>query len=273
MKYPIQEKDLNKDVLYYDVKTNNENYIKWITRGEGGSFEDFPTGLYAENNNNVATTSQENIFTNENQNDIDILAATAGYNTSNITNKCFTAPPSLQNTMNFSGNSNIEQSTERNIVNETSDEKIPQYVDNLNVCSRIPESYTPEEPAIKKDSLEQSGYQKTEIEENEEPRDSIRKEDADEELTDTNGQPTDTVKEEPPDNMGNKDKSNIGYDHQLLSIDRVNYHYQTKKWDGETNWDRITEIRPHFININNKNEKTINIRDNHYINITNNQQP
>ena len=73
MKCPIPEEDLNKDELEYDVDTDNENYIKWITRGEGGSFEDSPTGLYAENNNNVATTSQENTFTNENQNNIDIL--------------------------------------------------------------------------------------------------------------------------------------------------------------------------------------------------------
>ena len=87
MKYPIQEKDLNKDVLYYDVKTNNENYIKWITRGEGGSFEDSPTGLYAENNNNVATTSQENIFTNENQNNIDILNESSQCNYNNIISK------------------------------------------------------------------------------------------------------------------------------------------------------------------------------------------
>lgn len=146
MKYEIARSDLNEDTLQYEVNMNDPSYITWITSGAGGSFED-SSEWYEEDTNEYTTTAlQEGAFTNDNQNYYDkILAESAEYNTSNVTNECFTAPPSLQNTRNFSGNSNIKKSTEKDIVNETSDEKIPQDRNNLDVYSRIPESYTPEE--------------------------------------------------------------------------------------------------------------------------------
>ena len=141
----IAQSDLNEDTLQYEVNMNDPSYITWITSGAGGSFED-SSEWYEEDTNEYTTTAlQEGAFTNDNQNYYDkILAASAGYNTSNITNECFTVPSS-QNTRSFSRNPNIKKSTEKYIVNETSDEKIPQDRNNLDVYSRTPESYTPEE--------------------------------------------------------------------------------------------------------------------------------
>ena len=238
MKYPIQEKDLNKDVLYYDVKTNNENYIKWITRGEGGSFEDFPTGLYAENNNNVAATSQENIFTNENQNGDDILAVSGGFKTNDIANECCFQ------------NQNIEpppqQSTECtvNLSREVNMDEAPEYIKN--------ETYTDDyvRKRIKELKLQEDELEQKKLLFKNEEREILK-------FLNQSG---------PPDNMRNKGKSNIGYNNQLLSISHVNnLDYQTKKWDRKMNMHCTTEIRPHFIN--NKNKKTINISSNRYVNI------
>lgn len=275
MEYEIAQSDLNEDTLQYEVNMNDPSYITWITSGAGGSFED-SSEWYEEDTNEYTTTAlQEGAFTNDNQNYYDkILAATAGYNTSNVTNECFTVPSS-QNTRNFSRNPNIKKSTEKDIVNETSDENMSQDKDDLDIYPKFQEHDAQEEPqdsinreldafeteketllleeinrelyACEKNidacdteiqilllenkelenrlrkALNKTYDANTEIEENEEPRDSIRKEDADEELTDADGH---TVKEEPSDNMRNRNKKN----NKSLSISKaVNINYQPQK--------------------------------------------
>ena len=149
MKCIIPTKDLDEDILYYDVDTNNENYIKWITRGEGGSFEDFSTGLYTKNNNNVATTSQENIFINENQNSDDILAVSAGYETyetNNIVNECYIP----------NQNSDIDKKLgELEATNKEIKEELNQY--NKKIRS-IEESINELNPLCKIESLDVAKY-------------------------------------------------------------------------------------------------------------------
>ena len=76
---------------------------------------------------------------------------------------------------------------------------------------------------------------------------------------------------EPQDNTMNEDESNIDNNNQFLSIKNVCEIKEKLKEKIKRYHTKTIEIRPHFININNKNEKTINIRDNHCIDITNNQ--
>lgn len=129
MKCPIPEEDLNKDELEYDVDTDNENYIKWITRGEGGSFEDSPTGLYAENNNNVATTSQENTFTNENQNNIDILNESSQCNYNNIISKKNNNMPQLSKILLEEDNISAEDPSDlHELISEEDSEKLDKEI-------------------------------------------------------------------------------------------------------------------------------------------------
>ena len=141
--------DTWKDDKWGIFNHDNPNYINWITYNIRQIPEYKDCTLDFEDNNTFTTVPQENTVINENQSNTDIPAETAGYNTSNIANECFTAPPSLQEITSVSRNPNIKkstESTEKDIVNETSYENTSQNKDDLDIYPKFQEHYAQEEP-------------------------------------------------------------------------------------------------------------------------------
>lgn len=146
--YDIKETEID----YIENIEKADNYFEWITY-DGKQTQEYQDRKFNDlqiiDNNRPTFSNSINFEVNDitNQNGIDILAVSAGYGNGKNANEYLTDKQLHQYTdiTNVSINPNILKDTEKYIVNETSDKKIPQDRNNLDVYSRIPESYTPEE--------------------------------------------------------------------------------------------------------------------------------
>lgn len=187
---------------------SNPNYIDWITYDIRQIPEYKDCTFYFEDNNNVAATSQENIFTNENQNNIDILNESSQCNYNNII-------PEQNNDMlqlsNILEEENITAEDPSNLYNtlileedfEKREKEIKQIKKKRKELNRQELLLQNEEQEL----LEQSGPNDNMKKKNQEPHDNMRKKYTSDELKDTD-------EKEPSDNMRNRKKPKT-YDYNL----------------------------------------------------------
>ena len=204
---------------------SNPNYIDWITYDIRQIPEYKDCTFYFEDNNNVAATSQENIFTNENQNDIDILKESSKCDdNSNIVDEYYIQEqnndmPQLSNILE---EDNISEEDPSDLYNELileedfkkREKEIKQIQKEIKKLNRQELLLQNEEREI--ELLLQN--EKQELLELVGPNDNMRNKNQEQQDNTMNkynsDEPKDTDEKEPSDNMRNRKKTKT-YDYNL----------------------------------------------------------